>query len=115
VEEGLGLARSIDGWESSCVCAGLQPEVEEALTSGLHSSAKPGGGGVPLRDGAVLGQGRKLVWAGSVPTASLLSFFVLSFFFFVFLVYFISFANLIQINSNYFLNSSKIHDNVLNQ
>jgi hypothetical protein len=29
VEEGLGLARSIDGWESSRVCAGLRPEVEE--------------------------------------------------------------------------------------
>jgi hypothetical protein len=113
VEEGLGLARAIDGWDSSRACAGLRPEVDEGPDewAPLLSEAKgwrrtpSGWSGVGPGPKAGLGRfGRRGLFT---------LFFVLSFFFFCFLVYFISFANLIQINSTHFLISSNNQHNVL--
>jgi hypothetical protein len=67
--------------------------------------------------GSVQGRPWADSWAGPNRSPSTFSYFLysFSFSFSVFLIYFVSFAKSIQINSNKFLNSSKIHNIVLKQ
>jgi hypothetical protein len=73
------------------------------------------GGRVPFRAEAVLGRGRFGGWAEMASPSLFLFFFVLSSFLFLFLVYFISFSKLVQIDSNQFVNFSKIPSNLPEQ
>jgi hypothetical protein len=85
------------------------------MTCGARLSAREGRRG--YRFGMFPGWAVGLIrdWAGLTPQAFFHIFLFLFLFFFSFLIYFILFANLIQINSNHFLNFSKIQHNVLKQ
>jgi hypothetical protein len=86
---------------------------EELLTRGPGLSAA---GGVPVREGWELGCGLRW-WLGRIGARrpAFMFFCSDSFSFSVFLFYSISFAWLIQTNSNQFLTSSKNQNKVLNQ
>jgi hypothetical protein len=73
--------------------------------------------GIPFRVEVVLGQSGFCGWAKSDPVALFpFSFFLFVFdFLFCFLFYFVSFAKMVQNNSNKFLYSSNILHSVLSQ
>jgi hypothetical protein len=72
-------------------------------------------GGVPLRERLLAGLGRHLgLGRIDAPRPFLLSLFVFDFLF-CFLFYFVSFAKMVQNNSNKFLYSSNILHSVLSQ
>jgi hypothetical protein len=116
LEEKLGFSvQGRDRWPEGVVLLQVSwTEVDGNPTGGAHLSAEGGEGDDTLSGGGNAGPGPKAGLGRLVPCGLFYIFFcVLFFFFFCFLIYFISFANLIQINSNYFLNSSKNQHNVL--
>jgi hypothetical protein len=90
-------------------------EVEGDPTGGAHLPVEGRGQRRTLLGGLDAGP-RDPSGAGPKVTPAAFSYFLysFSFSFSVFLIYFVPFAKSIQINSNKFLNSSKIQHNVLN-
>jgi hypothetical protein len=107
-------AASIDGQRSSHVPRDLWPELDDDLIGGVHLLASGRGWSVPIQENAELGRGLSF-GAGPERLPSTFFHFFCSFLFlfFCFLIYFITFTKLIQINSNHFLNSSENQHNIL--